>query len=711
MRILLTFLALAALSLQGFAQQGNWTTYLKASRAGRPLQEAQTLWVPTDAGLLEVNLESNTANLWNKTSAGLSSNSIEAVARDPVNGDFFIGTYDVAMMRRSEGGGGWEELPYPEQWVNDNFNPLLTYCAAVDDSGILWTGTSQGLFRYDGQEWSRFGQSNGHPFLGAVWDIQPAPDGGMYLASHQLLHIKDGVVSSASPEQIGNHFLFAYGDAKMNIQADSSLWFFPDIGLVGHYDGQQWEVFDSIGGQPVFQSPSFVGETPEGNLLIYYPGTGFVQFTEGQWAPYSLEAGDSLLQLHFLEDGWVAVYPETVAIHSGSNTLEISYTSFPFQSVPYYLRYGGNGQLWVKDGYNSLLNLDSWERFDAEGEEAPDYIFDYAFAPSGTLWAVSGSAVHRYAQGNWERFGPDNAGLPATNGYLKIVSDGGEGVWLDVSYEGLFRFENGEWKKQQHPAFELNYIVDMEAGAGGELWLHLYESGPGSRLARWAGGQLHVFTDGEAGYQAGLTEALFFEQETGRFWTAGAAGLQYFDGQSWQQIPLAPGFEAPTYVRSLLVRGETMVVVSTSGLYLHKDGQWSLLNSENTPLANEHIFEAGLGQDGVIWALRLGYPVVDRYDWGVVTQDNDRGKQGPFEDLRLYPNPARDVLWLEIKGEAQEAEILLFDLRGQLLKAEKTDAFSAGGALAYPASGLNSGWYRLMVKTGDKAYSASFLKQ
>ncbi|MCB9274111.1 MAG: T9SS type A sorting domain-containing protein [Lewinellaceae bacterium] len=713
MKFRLTILLAVFLSFQCLAQEGSWASYLKASRAGRPMQEGQTLWVPTDAGLLEVNLESNSVSVLNKATAGLSSNSIESVARDPINGDFFIGTYDVALLSRPEQEEAWTVLPYPEAWAENSFNPMQSYCLQFDENGNLFVGTNQGLLRYDGQEWERFDQSNGHPFLGSVWDIQPAPDGGLYLASHLLLHYKDGEVTEVSPEQVGNQFLFAYSGGKMYQQEDGNLWFFTDIGTAGHYDGQEWEVVSQIGGQPFFQGPSFIGETPEGNLLVFLDNIGLYQYKDGDWEPYDIDIDEGILQLHFPEGGWVAVYADKVAIHRNGQTEDVYFNTWPFENSPYYFRNDANGQLWAKDGYNSILNLDTWERLTPEGEESPEFITDYSFGPDGTLWSVSSNAVYTYAQGSWNMYGPDNSALPATTGYRNIVSDGDGGAWLYVYNNGLYHFSNGAWKKQQHPIFGINYLLDMVPSDDGILWVHLYDNNVGARFASWDGSQLNIFTEGEEGFRYSMTDAFCFDRETGLFWAIGPDGIQYYDGQSWQQQAFAPGLPSAEYYTTLIVRSGQMVACSWDNVYIRDNGQWSAYSKDNTPLANERLAEVGLGAEGAVWAFHQGSRVVDRFESGIVSQDRQLPQSAVFSTLHLFPNPAREVLMVELAGSPEPGytEILLFNALGQLQALDEQNMQLSGQSFAVPVSALKNGWYLLVVKNGNKAYAASFLKQ
>jgi hypothetical protein len=76
---------------------------------------------------------------------------------------------------------------------------------------------------------------------------------------------------------------------------------------------------------------------------------------------------------------------------------------------------------------------------------------------------------------------------------------------------------------------------------------------------------------------------------------------------------------------------------------------------------------------------------------------------------RIYPNPARDWVWIELPdGLGREAEIRLWDAWGRLLRAETLADLSIQ-AYALDLQGLPSGTYRLELTTGGQAVARSWL--
>lgn len=77
--------------------------------------------------------------------------------------------------------------------------------------------------------------------------------------------------------------------------------------------------------------------------------------------------------------------------------------------------------------------------------------------------------------------------------------------------------------------------------------------------------------------------------------------------------------------------------------------------------------------------------------------------------LRIYPNPARDLVWIELPdGLAAEAELRLWDTWGRLLRAE-TLADPSIRAYSLDLEGLPSGVYRLELLAGGQAVARSWL--
>ena len=71
---------------------------------------------------------------------------------------------------------------------------------------------------------------------------------------------------------------------------------------------------------------------------------------------------------------------------------------------------------------------------------------------------------------------------------------------------------------------------------------------------------------------------------------------------------------------------------------------------------------------------------------------------------RTYPNPATDVIYIELDDAiTNEAQVSIYNTRGQLIDSKIIETF--GQKLTYNASSLKSGQYIMVVLTEGKSNS------
>ena len=715
MKYILTFLILFTCTFLLTAQDASWVNYTQPHRAGGMLETANTIWLGTSGGLLEIDKNSWESHYWTKANAGLSSNMIEDIAIHPNTQDMYIGTYDVALMVKENGSDNWETLPYPTDITDESSLPMQTYCLEFDESGVLWIGTNRGLIRYDGENWDLMGPSD-HNFLGGVWDIQFGENGKLYISSHGLLELDGEELTLLSPEgSVDGDFLIGYAFSKLFRSEDGQMWFFTDIGTVGHYNEGEWTI-DALPNQGFIGLGLFsVGYNANGILEVMVSGREPYLFTESGWEQVpGWYSHSTLIRQFFLDDGTRLGVTNEFYVRENGQTY--SYTNYPFRYIPFRLKNDHEGRLWMIDSANVLLNPATWETFVAEGENAPVVGFnDYAFANDGSLWCTSGRAVYHYKDGQWVKYDHTNSILPDEYGYNSIQSIDGEEAWLYIYDMGFYHFQDGSWEQQSHPAFTYHKIFGIQLVPGG-VWVEMMTPNYVHVLGFWDGEELDIIQDQENGFSAGSIASFTYDASTERLWVLGYDQVQYYQDGSWYPFELPSYVFENGYLKKIIVQGDQLVFFGTFRTYLYRDGEWQTINADNSPMSNGGTSEMGLDEDGYLWMTSSNTQVVDRYELGLVSADKKRIVQEQF-NLDVLENPVREGL-LKISSPAlgdENTKLVVVDAAGRRCTVNSINIMNNGAQYGpvwatIGVSHLSPGWYLISLITSDGIHSQPFVK-
>ncbi len=85
----------------------------------------------------------------------------------------------------------------------------------------------------------------------------------------------------------------------------------------------------------------------------------------------------------------------------------------------------------------------------------------------------------------------------------------------------------------------------------------------------------------------------------------------------------------------------------------------------------------------------------------IITVKDDKGKS-----LIVFPNPAKDILFVHVNGQNQHASIQVLDATGRKIKEEKVD-----GNISIDIKDLPAGIYTLVLKNQLKTEQQRFIKQ
>ncbi len=706
MKYLKTFLMLFVLVCTATGQDVQWESFLLAERAGQPLATEGRVWIPTSAGLLEYEPLTASATPHNKVTAGLVSNTIEAVAQHPLTNDLYIGTYDLALMVRPQGSTTWEHLPYPESFNTGQEEEPLLYCMAFDEAGVLWVGTDIGLLSYNNGTWSRW-ENTDSPLYGAVWGLDFSQDGHLLIASHGAFR-KEGeelVLLSPDEDETEEPF-FAYGGSAIHEAQDGQLWFFTDLGTVGAFDGENWNHITHVPQLNIFGASIFITEPEPGALRILIPTRSQFTWNGEVWSQEgTYQDWEKTLSQYEMPDGeLLTVTTEELQVEGGT---VVTYGDYPFAGPLFQFKNDPDGGLWGKDRSSSVLNMEAGAELTLEGEEGGPLSFSrYTFAADGSFWCAAGLSVVHQSGAEVTVYDPADSPFPEVYGWELYPGLSGSEVWITTYEDGLYRFAEGDWEQQVHPAFDERYISDIAVVPGG-IWATLIGGGE-VNVAFWDGSELTMLQQGDQGYEDNPVSDLKYDPATGRLWALGYSSLQYLEDGAWHSYELPFGPSEGQFFRELLIQGGRKVIWDDAQAAVETQGEWAVYNAVNSPMDNHRLTAAGLDANGVLWLSHNHRAIAERVQLESLTAAEPQPLSAN-KPLRVIGNPVSDGrLILEAPVPlSQAAQVRLFDQSGKLLE---TVGLEVGEAMVGAnVSTLAGGWYVAVVTDAGQQYVAPFV--
>jgi sugar lactone lactonase YvrE len=230
------------------------------------------LWVATDDGVLLWDLAEATC-VQHTSEHGLASNTVSAIAVDG-EGALWFGT--SGGVSRFDG-DNWTTYTVEDGLADNSVGGIV-----ADREGLLWFGTSGGVSRFDGENWTTYTVADGlaHDWVtaifvdgeGAIWI--GTVGGGVSRFDGESWTTYIGKVRDGS----GNAWAIAE-------DREGELWFGRTIG-VSHFDGANWRTVIATNG-PEKERVDAAALDREGVLWFGTEGRGASRFDGRRWATYT----------------------------------------------------------------------------------------------------------------------------------------------------------------------------------------------------------------------------------------------------------------------------------------------------------------------------------------------------------------------------------------------------------------------------------------
>jgi ligand-binding sensor domain-containing protein len=333
-------------------------------------------------------------------SDGSASVEISSLAIDPGTGRLWVATYDGLAGSGRESWAWYrtaDRLPSNGVW------------ALATEGADLWIGTTEGIGRRRGDEWTTFTAETLIDGV-AVSSVAIAPDGTIWAGNWNSISWFDGASWHAE----------------------------------GGRDGAAPHEGDGLYGAPLA-----VG--PDGAVWAVARGAGdLVAYRDGAWD--RLPAPESCQPSNLAVDGagtlWVIGGCSSVCSYDGSDwTVHLEGTCWdpvwdPEPEVAYpglvqALSIDRAGAAVISTDQGGLLRWDgaSWASIGGSGS-GPESAAGIAFGPDGSVWALEGKDLYVLADGTWTSI----AAAPFTTSYMSAVTvDDAGAVWI-ATEAGVIRY-------------------------------------------------------------------------------------------------------------------------------------------------------------------------------------------------------------------------------------------------------------------------------
>jgi len=479
---------------------------------------------------------------------------------------------------------------------------LNTAVSAIlqDRVGFLWIGTGNGLYRYDGARFQRFGTESGLPST-SIRGLHESSDGALWVVTGRgVARLRHGAFETLD---------LGIGADRVNLKAigsgDGKIYLGTDQGLLGGTLGT---------GDPGFKPVPGLPRDPVSGI---YVEDGVVWFSSGT----QLCLWDhSRIRFFGASDGlpaepWGAILRDT------------------------------RGGLWVRGPEHLYVRPPGSQGFIARDRGLPqssNTLLSMAMDQQGTIMTATDLGLARWVDDRWQLIGTAQ-GLESDS-VTSVFQDREGSIWIGLWGAGIARWPGHTewtnwiaadglpssvvWAIRRHPSGALwvgtdRGVVRMEAGGVQRVWTHNDGLGgdkvkalavgpdgavwvaclPGG-ISRIDPGSGRIRTYGrESGLEDDRIVAIHLDREN-RLWAATNHGLYRSDGlgphlRFERQRP--PGADDQTlYFRFLADRLGRIWVGSTHALYRWEQGQWTQFTTADGLKSNAitHLAETA---DGAIW--------------------------------------------------------------------------------------------------------------
>jgi diguanylate cyclase (GGDEF)-like protein len=556
----------------------------------------------------------------------------------------------------------------------EGLSNLAINCLLQDRTGYLWVGTDNGLFRYDGGEFTHFGREEGLPNT-EIRSLAESSEGVLWVATQSGLARQAGTqfkpvdvgeqgeVHAVLFDRLGRMYLNhlsgillgipdgtgSYRFSKVVSGAIGGLWasgtdvWFGKDGDVWRLKGGKAEPVGRSAGLPVDDWGAFAADSL-GNLWVR-SAIHLYERVRGQPLFVNRSAGIPQASSSYLyADGHGRLYVSSdsgVVILEGANRTVIdSGHGLPAEAAGPVLM-DREESLWLGTfggGLARRLGHGEWLSWKKEDGLVDNATWATLLDRAGRVWVGTSGGLSILGRDDrtmrpWARH------IELVGGrILAVVESPGGDIFVGTHTGGISRFSKGGVLLQTYEAASglgTTHVAQIAFDRQGRLWAVGAGGCFRSRAPLNAAGELRFERVDVPGIPALARFRDLLVDEGGGVWIATSAGLARFDGSRWRVFTEGDGLKSGTL--NAITWGNGAIWFSYRDALgitcLRLDGERAQTNhfTQRDGLSSDMVYALAFDQDGQLWASTdNGVNVLARGHWrhygtedGLIWDDGD----------------------------------------------------------------------------------------
>jgi ligand-binding sensor domain-containing protein len=668
-KMLCFFLAVCSLTLKA-----QWENFTNSGAIYSLAKQGKYLWVGSQGGITRINLIDSSQFYFTRANSALTDNSVKKL-------------------------------------VADETNLLWVVCA---DNRLVF---------YDGSAWSVYDSTNS-PIKGFVHDIAYRKGKGLYVQDANNIHIyKNKTWSSIcsvhlpgpyspmslSIDTAGNAItgtdsalvfsnasgcstVFATGFtgysyvASTHVDHDNNVWCAPWSNELWKYDGTNWTFYD-LSGYGSYGIPKIYTDSHDS---IWFLSTWLYKFNGTDWqnkTPSGWYLNDARSMFVDSLDNVTLGLGTGLYKKAEDDMIRVSCANSPLGEERIFGVFADSkNRKWIAT--NTVHRYDDSSWVDYSQQISSDTYTEVNEDPAGNIWASTlNSGIKKFNGSTWTTYTTSNAG-EEVKCFSALETDGMGHVWLGSCDGSVYRFHVNIWTRYTNTS---GGIMDIAALNSNERWFATIGGG----IFKMTGNNFTATVTTKNSSLPSDTVYCLKQDQQGRMWAGTSQGLAMFDGKTWQVIHSDNYCLSSEDVLSIAEDSHGILwLLTLEGLTKFNPGECYSYVVENSGILNGRYFSLYIDKNDWKWIGGERGVSVFKGDGPEMTVRLVEQNQGP---TKIYPSPARDIIFIETQQEINKGKFSLYDLEGALITQLDYKSESTGLSVR----GAKPGIYIYVLKDAD----------